>query len=140
MSFLLLFMYKITLNLIRFMRMNIFVIFVWIYSRESATILLSPAAANGDSEILSYLAHMFRVFILLLNVRTEWKERKLDKVDNCLYLKVPKLTYFTNLNREKLEIVTSSPYQKIAAGPKKKKLKPTKIKPNINKEKNKIET
>ena len=64
-------MYKITLNLIRFMRMNIFVIFVWIYSRESATILLSPAAANGDSEILSYLAHMFRVFILLLNVRTE---------------------------------------------------------------------
>ena len=113
-------MYKITLNLIRFMRMNIFVIFVWIYSRESATILLSPAAANGDSEILSYLAHMFRVFILLLNVRTEWKERKLDKVDNCLYLKVPKLTYFTNLNREKLEIVTSSPYQKIAAGPKKK--------------------
>ena len=51
--------------------MNIFVIFVWIYSRESATILLSPAAANGDSEILSYLAHMFRVFILFLNVRTE---------------------------------------------------------------------
>ena len=70
-EFFLLFMYKITLNLIRFMRMNIFVIFVWIYTRESATILLSPAAANGDSEILSYLAHMFRVFILLLNVRTE---------------------------------------------------------------------
>ena len=64
-------MYEITLNLIRFMIINIFVIFVWIYSRESATILLLPAAANGDSEILSYLAHMFRVFILFLNVRTE---------------------------------------------------------------------
>ena len=39
--------------------MNIFVFFLWIYSGESAKVTSLPTTRNIDSEILSYLVHVY---------------------------------------------------------------------------------
>ena len=61
----------------------------------------------------------FWVFISLLIVRTELKENKHSKVATVFYLRVPELAILTKLNREKPEIITSSPSEKITAGSRK---------------------
>ena len=53
--FLLRFMYEITFNFICFRKMKAFVLFPWICSGESVTVLFSSVATNIDSEIRSYL-------------------------------------------------------------------------------------
>ena len=50
--FLLRFMYEITFNFICFRKMNAFVLFPWICSGESVTVLFSSTATNIDSDYL----------------------------------------------------------------------------------------
>ena len=53
--FFLLFMYEKTLSWICFRGIDIFVIFIWINSRKSATFLFAPTATDIYSEIIYYL-------------------------------------------------------------------------------------
>ena len=59
-----------------------------------------------------YIWCKFRIFSLLLIARTELKEKMPIKIANSFYLKVPKLANLVNQNKEKSEIINSSPYKK----------------------------
>ena len=77
-------------------------LFLWVCSGESATVLFSPTTANIESEILFYLQQVEAIDY-------EGREEKIhSKVANCFYLKVPKLVYIMNRRGGKFKIIASS--------------------------------
>ena len=103
--------------------MNIFVIFLWICSRESTKVLFSPSATNIEGEVLSYLVQV-RCFQLTLSEAItceDWGREKIHKkVANFFYSIVLQLVDVTNQRGEKFKRITGSlSKRKTSTAPKK---------------------
>ena len=112
---LLLFFCEIILSWIWLRGINIFVLFMWISSGESATVFIccffSPTAANINSEILSNLVWVYwfqLTFLTLLILRASREEGIYSEIANCFYLKVLRLVILKNGRWENFKIITSS--------------------------------
>ena len=84
-------------------------LFLWIHSEESVTVLFSPTTTNIDSKIIIYLVQVqsfHLTFSRLVIVRSGGEE----KMHRSFYLKALKLLSLTNRCGEKSEIITSSPW------------------------------
>lgn len=132
------FMHEINSNLIYFRRMNIFVIFLWICSRESTKVLFSPSATNIEGEVLSYLVQVrcFQLSLRQLLVRTGGEKKSIRKqLTFFIQQSSNQLMLLINVEKNLKELLVHFPKEKRQQHQKKKTKTKKKIKPKRNKPK-----